>query len=151
MGRFYHFLLNRTKNAPKSDPNTGPKSCPRPDSFELPPSLVDRRLEHLPHQLPLDAHAQQVALLQELVHALTNLKKKDNVYFGMWKNPTIIYLKGSFLLPVCTTAPQFCCKSRKVKNSTVSGTDRRKAHRCGRSEIPTRGECSQKAGGRVQV
>ena len=37
--------------------------------------LVDRRLEHLPHPLPLDPHPQQVTLLQELVHTLTNLKE----------------------------------------------------------------------------
>ena len=36
--------------------------------------LVDRRLEHLPDQLPLDAHPQQIPLLQELVHALANLQ-----------------------------------------------------------------------------
>ena len=36
--------------------------------------LVDRGLEHLPRQLPLDAHPQQVTLLQELVLALSNLK-----------------------------------------------------------------------------
>ena len=39
--------------------------------------LVDRRLEHLPHPLPLDPHPKQVPLLQKLVQTLANLEKLD--------------------------------------------------------------------------
>ena len=57
-----------------------------PEGGDLPPHLdvvvaddlvvlVDRRLEHLPHPLPLDPHTQQVPILQELVHTLANLEK----------------------------------------------------------------------------